>query len=97
MKKLVNIALLLVPLNLLGDWILQQSGVNNTLGDVYFVDKLHGWIAAGSDDSGRGLILCTTDGGKNWEKVYTDSGWVGCIGFFDSLEGWAGGGGPTHY
>ncbi|MBI4722286.1 MAG: hypothetical protein HY769_04700 [Candidatus Stahlbacteria bacterium] len=96
MKKVLNMVFLLLPLNLLGDWVLQQSGVNNNLSDVYFVDAMHGWVAAGSD-SGRGLILRTTDGGKNWEKVHTDSANIMCVGFFDSLEGWAGGQGPTNY
>ena len=38
-----------------------------TLTGVYFMDKMRGWVV-GHD----AVILRTTDGGKNWQKVYDD-------------------------
>ncbi len=91
MKKLLVLIAFLLPLNLFGGWTLQESGVDGTLRDVHFVDTSHGWIAAGSEGN-KGLILRTTNGGGNWDKVYTDTSQdLYAVGFFDSLEGWAGG------
>jgi photosystem II stability/assembly factor-like uncharacterized protein len=33
--------------------------------DIYFTDSFHGW-AVGTDKSGAGVILMTTDGGEHW-------------------------------
>lgn len=43
------------------NWEIQNSGVNNRLNDVYFIDELHGW-AIGHNST----IIATTDGGNNW-------------------------------
>lgn len=45
-------------------WIKQNSGVNNTLFTVHFVDENNGWIAGGK-------IFKTTDGGNSWIQVTT--------------------------
>jgi photosystem II stability/assembly factor-like uncharacterized protein len=37
------------------------------LGDLFFLDDLHGWSSV--DLRGNGLLKATTDGGKTWEPV----------------------------
>ena len=108
MKKLLILSALFLSLNLFvqgilwSGWITQSSGVEEPLRDVCFVDTLHGWIAACSD-SNLGLILRTTNGGKNWEKIYIEPSNANrnlvftTIGFIDSLEGWVGGYEDWHY
>jgi photosystem II stability/assembly factor-like uncharacterized protein len=46
------------------NWIKQNSGVNNTMFTVHFVDENNGWIAGGK-------IFKTTDGGNTWIQITT--------------------------
>src|SRR5438552_10243356 len=64
MKKLIAIAIfycLLFTINCYAQWVLQNSGVSNTLYNIQFVNPSTGW-ATGTNS----LILKTTDGGSNW-------------------------------
>lgn len=47
-------------------WETQYSGVSASLRDVYFIDSLYGWAVGDS-----GIIIATSDGGKNWNNIYT--------------------------
>jgi len=50
---------------------------------VFFIDELDGWMAPFNP-----TLLRTTDGGDNWEIIYTDI-IFNDIFFIDPLEGWA--------
>jgi len=68
-------------------WYIQNSGVNNFLFDVHFVDKDNGWIAGNT-----GLILHTTDSGSSWnEQTSPPNNTYYCVFFTDTQNGWAGG------
>ena len=72
------------------NWYAQNSGVDNFLFDVYFVDQDHGWIGGNT-----GLILYTDDGGLNWVELDPPpSNNYGNIFFSDLENGWASGPGP---
>jgi hypothetical protein len=71
------------------DWILQASGVTDTLNSVFFLDQQEGWIAGQN-----GIILHTTNGGTNWEKLESGTThWLKSIIFIDTSNGWATGNG----
>jgi photosystem II stability/assembly factor-like uncharacterized protein len=66
-------------------WLAQDSGVDNDLLDVKFLDAAEGW-AVGAE----GVVLHTTDGGTHWtsERSQT-SNTLERIFFSDSTHGWA--------
>ena len=72
-------------------WQAQNSGVENDLFDVKFLDAAEGW-AVGSE----GVLLHTTDGGTHWinERSQTNNT-LERIFFSDSTHGWAVGFGGT--
>ncbi|HUE74167.1 MAG TPA: YCF48-related protein, partial [Pirellulaceae bacterium] len=58
------------------------------LTSVCFVDADHGW-AVGD----RGVILATSDGGRNWQLQRSPTACrLECVQFLDTLNGWAAGG-----
>ena len=61
------------------------------LGEVQFVDSLHGWIRTGG-----GTILRTTDGGDSWNVEVIGRGPQN-IYFVDKLHGWAIGSGAPPF
>ncbi len=68
-----------------GRWDIQNSGVANTLLDVKFINRTHGWAVGG-----RGVIIATTDGGETWTSQ--SSGYelaLSGVDFADELNGWA--------
>ncbi|MCU0342907.1 MAG: YCF48-related protein [Ignavibacterium sp.] len=76
-------------------WRLQNSGVNNFISDIYFLNKNLGW-AVSYDFEGiniRSKILKTTNGGLNWQNEnYRQLNVIlTTIFFYDSLNGWIGG------
>ena len=46
-------------------WTVQASGTEETLRSIQFADKYRGWAVGG--DVGKGVIVRTNNGGKNWE------------------------------
>ena len=61
-------------------WSLQQSPVSAPIYSLFFVDAQNGFAVGGENACGGtgctplgGFILKTTNGGKNWNKVYTPS------------------------
>ncbi len=69
-------------------WLPQTSGVDTYLMSVCFVDPNHGWIAGGS--GADALTLKTTNGGDDWQMVYTPPPAVslGSIHFVNQDVGW---------
>ncbi len=49
-------------------WQQQQVPTRATLTSVFFIDPANGW-AAGHDS----IILRTSDGGRHWQEIYSDS------------------------
>lgn len=65
------------------DWIQQSSGTTKTLHDVSFPDSNNGW-AVGDN----GIILHTSNGGKNWiEQRSYEYDWYYGVCFTDSNHG----------
>ncbi len=93
MKKFISAVLLfqiLIAINTTqlhseSNWYQQNSGVNNTLWSVDFVNNLTGYVAGSG-----GLILKTTNGGESWTSHY-ENGFHNFIGidFINPLTGWA--------
>jgi hypothetical protein len=78
------------------NWDIQNSGVNNYIEDIYFLDDSLGWAVTfeleGINFDIRSKILKTTNGGINWEKInYRHLNFIlTSIYFLDSLNGWIG-------
>lgn len=53
--------------------------------DVFFLNKQLGWCV-----SGGGTIHKTTDGGKNWQLMYSSSNYFRCVEFASEQVGYAG-------
>jgi len=70
------------------NWELQNSGVQESLKDVFFIDNQTGW-AVGNN----GTILNTTNGGQTW-STQTSSAIqeIRAVFFIDANTGWAVGG-----
>ena len=64
MKKLFVILLMLVAMIASAQWYPQVSGTTQNLRDVEFLNKTTGWIVGDG-----GVILKTTNGGKNWVNI----------------------------
>ena len=56
-------------------WDVQHhaGGSGIELNSVNFIDALNGWAAGGAYGSGQNVLLKTTDGGKIWIEVKTDT------------------------
>ena len=66
-------------------WIKQNAGVTTNLNDIQMLDETTGYICGNS-----GVILKTTDGGKNWIKQTTSTtANLNDILFFNSNTGYA--------
>ncbi len=75
-------------------WVIQSSGVETNIHNIFFLNENLGWALTWTTDSPyRTLILETTDGGASWiTKVYgQDNIFMNTIFFLDSLNGWMGG------
>ncbi|MGA2256876.1 MAG: hypothetical protein ABSG53_19670, partial [Thermoguttaceae bacterium] len=76
-------------------WSPQISGVTCTLSSVCFVDARNGWAAGGMaypylHDS-SGVVLCTRDGGMNWQREPVLLPALRKIRFLTQRQGWAAG------
>lgn len=74
------------------DWETQVESSNAGIGDIIFLDSLHGWIRGGTipNPNPSYFILNTSNGGNIWNKYDTPQ--LRCFSFFDTLVGFAGGG-----
>lgn len=71
------------------NWKLQNSPTNEALFDVFFIDKMKGWVVGNN-----GIVLRTTDSGNTW--INQESGTqerLRSVFFVDSLNGFAVGSG----
>lgn len=87
MKKIFTLFLILSSFNLFAQtftWTEQNSGTEDHLNDVFFVDNQTGWAVGGN-----GVILATTDGGQTWDAqtVGTTDGFR-TVFFLDADTGW---------
>ncbi len=64
----ILISLLLFNEMSLGQFDLMQSGTNNDLNAVYFLDAKNGYAVGDS-----GTLVMTSDGGRHWEKLETET------------------------
>jgi photosystem II stability/assembly factor-like uncharacterized protein len=66
-------------------WESQQSGVQQGLDSIFFVDANHGWAVGWV-----GIILRTTNGGRTWERVRAPNAlWsLSAVHFRDAQKGW---------
>jgi photosystem II stability/assembly factor-like uncharacterized protein len=91
MKATVTILLTLLTAHLNAqyfNWTQQNSGVANTLNDVYFTTNQIGYVAGVS-----GTILKTTNGGTTWQKLNSGTSEpLTCIYFINNSTGFVGGG-----
>ena len=77
-------------------WNTQNSGVNNYISDIFFLDDSLGWAVTfeieGINFDIRSKILKTTNAGINWEIInYRHLNFIlTSIYFLDSLNGWIG-------
>ena len=69
------------------NWVRQESGVEDDLMDVYFLDASTGW------GLGDGILLQTTNGGTAW-SVRLDDVYLRSMTFIDDRTGWIVGGDP---
>lgn len=58
-------------------WERQVAPTQHRLATVHFADLLNGIITSKSDTAGGGIILTTTDGGKNWSQVVYPFDYIG--------------------
>ncbi|UCH78512.1 MAG: M20/M25/M40 family metallo-hydrolase [Candidatus Coatesbacteria bacterium] len=67
-----------------GRWTIQESGTEEELVDVFFVNASRGWIVGAN-----GTVLRTTDGGASWRSLPrpTDRHLTG-VHFVSGAEGW---------
>ncbi len=66
--KSIFFFLFFLTTSVLPQWKIQNSGVNVSLRDVFFVDSLYG-LAVGDS----GVIIATSDGGENWLNLYSST------------------------
>ncbi len=61
--------------------------------DLCFINQNQGWYC-----NGKGKIYHTTDGAATWQKIFEKQGtFFRCIGFIDSLRGFAGNVGTDYF
>src|SRR4030095_3167687 len=76
------IFILIVQINLQGQWFQQNPGTINTLKEVYFNNDNTGWVC------GFGKILKTTNGGLNWIHYQLENKNFNSIYFTGNNTGW---------
>jgi photosystem II stability/assembly factor-like uncharacterized protein len=89
MYRLIFLAWFITTLNIItfsqSFWEKIESPTSKLLNSLSFIDSITGWVSGDS-----GLIIHTSNGGKDWETQYTnDSLNVVNIFFLDEHYGWA--------
>ncbi len=76
-------------------WTLQNSGTENNIMSVFFLNRDQGWATSFNFSSSPygTVLLKTRNGGDTWtSEVYPEENiFINCILFLDSLKGWMGG------
>ena len=52
-----------------GTWRLLHEDPELEFAELFFADELRGWTLGRLPQSGKGLLLSTTDGGRSWEEM----------------------------
>jgi photosystem II stability/assembly factor-like uncharacterized protein len=75
------------------NWVIQNSGINYFIDDIFFLNNNLGWAIANNFFSWGTTILYTTNGGIIWNSYrYPDTTLtLNIIYFLDSLNGWLAG------
>jgi photosystem II stability/assembly factor-like uncharacterized protein len=75
-------------------WTQQNSGITETIVDIFFLNYQRGWAVAPWYilDTIYTYILSTTNGGDNWQSQYWLGDFLTSVFFADSLVGWMGSG-----
>ncbi len=70
-----------------GEWVtLPNAPVVSRFNDINFINENQGWAV-----NGWGQIYYTPDAGDSWElQLNQENSHFRSIGFFDSMNGWAG-------
>lgn len=58
-------------------------------GDVFLLNETHGWITAQEVSENREHVYFTSDGGQNWEMIFSYSLHIPALFFADERTGWA--------
>jgi len=59
------------------------------IGDIFFVDKYHGWVLSFDFMVPKHSIMRTADGGINWEQINIENGHgLNSLFFIDTSNGW---------
>lgn len=79
-----------------GDWILQQTNIDNNIEEIFMRNADYGWALGiqlpTSDRADYGtVILSTSNGGLTWNNYLYPDEYFLAIFFLDSLNGWMGG------
>lgn len=83
----ILLLLFLSSKTILAQWYLQESGTTADLHGLWFVDSLNGWACGDS-----GIILNTSNGGKDWDQQNsTVTTRLEDIFFWDLHKGWIAG------
>jgi photosystem II stability/assembly factor-like uncharacterized protein len=67
-------------------WTEISSGYHGRITDICFIDELNGWAFENGTVNG---LLCTHNGGLNWERIDTTNYYFTSIFFVDAQHGWA--------
>lgn len=89
----IRILFLIISLNLItGCWVKQNSGVNNDIYSVHFINHSEGWAV------GNGIVLKTKNGGNDWIKINSPDNisFFTSVFFIDSNTGWLSGAGGIY-
>jgi photosystem II stability/assembly factor-like uncharacterized protein len=78
----ISLLIFLLPINMFAQWFQQNSGTNNILGRVFFVNEQVGWTKSTYE------IYKTTNGGVDWFLQFTNINPIGKIFFNDEDNGW---------
>ncbi len=90
-RKLIFFAFIVMINSLFSQWESQDSGVNDNIYGVYFLDENIGF-AVGWGASAGGVALKTTNGGENWNStILSNNSFVFSVTFIDEVNGFAAG------
>ena len=78
----ISLLIFLIPINLFAQWFPQNSGTNNILGRIQFVNEQVGWTNSTYE------IYNTTNGGIDWFLQFTYINPISKIFFHDEVNGW---------
>ena len=69
-------------------WTTQMGDVPVPLLRVDFVDMRNGWATGVSEDTHKGYVFVTRDGGRRWATCLESPFYLGAVAFADRRHGW---------